>query len=287
MRIIIFEPFETDQLEIFLGEHTSFLARHTVDFQTELDVTQHRAPWQQTKLLKHHATVAARRIYGLRIHQHFAAVRGQQPGDDSNQGRLAATAWAEQRDKLVLPDRQRDVIERDEAGLTRIVLLKENFREAPHLQHSQTYRQLAIQGTKRLFSAAQFLERAVDEPAVEKLRVRHRRFEITDLFEEFHREIIRSLGNLAIDAPQTRVSEIVGFAQYPHGFIRQNFSRALAFARLVGGDPAIGLNDPFGQFIERVLVFLNVIVFGHAEFVRDLRNHFGDVHEVDDVRVGA
>src|SRR5215471_10495368 len=36
----------------------------------------------------------------------------------------------------------------------------------------KTYRQLAIQGTQRLFSAAQFLERAVDEPAVEKLRVR-------------------------------------------------------------------------------------------------------------------
>src|SRR6476660_8925340 len=65
----------------------------------------------------------------------------------------------------------------------------------------QTCRPLAIRNPERLFSAAQFLESTVNEPPIEKLRVRHRRFEIADLFEEVHREVIRRFGNIAVDPP--------------------------------------------------------------------------------------
>ena len=59
------------------------------------NVFPHRQPREQGILLKHHATIGTRRPNGLPIQQNLAAGGFHEPGYDVQQGRLAATAPAQ------------------------------------------------------------------------------------------------------------------------------------------------------------------------------------------------
>src|SRR3972149_145414 len=95
---------------------------------------------------------------------------------------------------------------------------------------------------KALFPA-QFLYRPLREAAVEELIVGERGLQVTDLLEELYGVIIRCLRDVSVDAPQTRVSHVVGPTQHLRAFLRQDLLGYLDGSRLIGGDPSIGFNN--------------------------------------------
>jgi hypothetical protein len=83
-----------------------------LDFRAEHRVFENGPPLEQVILLQHVANLAARAGHRDAVDQYGAFGRFQNPGDQRQQGALAATALADDRDKLACRDRQRNVFER-------------------------------------------------------------------------------------------------------------------------------------------------------------------------------
>src|SRR3954452_9765709 len=82
--------------------------RNALDFHAENGVVEHGSPRQQ-KILLQHVADAADRAGGVAAIAHPAAgARLEQPGDDVENGALAAPRWPDQADETALRDRQRD-----------------------------------------------------------------------------------------------------------------------------------------------------------------------------------
>ena len=68
------------------------------------DVLAHREPGQQRVVLEHHHLVRPGPLDGFALQQHGAIAGEIQPGDHVQQGALAATGVADQRDEFTLAD---------------------------------------------------------------------------------------------------------------------------------------------------------------------------------------
>src|SRR5580704_16663348 len=70
-----------------------------MQLQTEADILQHCAPWQQREILEHHRTIASWAAHGTSIHQNIPGRRLDQSGDRQKQTALPAAARAHDRDE--------------------------------------------------------------------------------------------------------------------------------------------------------------------------------------------
>src|SRR6185369_15155156 len=104
---------------------------------------------------------------------------------------------------------------------------------------------------------AELLHGAIDEAPVEKLVVRHRIFEEPHFLQKIDGEVVRALREVAVDAPDARIDEIVGLRQGLGGLVGQNLFRHLHRPRFIRGDPAVRLDDRLGHPLHGIGVFLD------------------------------
>src|SRR4029079_8070968 len=77
------------------------------------DVVEHREPGKERVALEHHAAVRARAIDARAVEHHRAGALPVEPGDDAQQGALAAARRAEDGDEVVLGDIEVGRLQRD------------------------------------------------------------------------------------------------------------------------------------------------------------------------------
>src|SRR5213076_1804367 len=107
VRIAIGKAAETDPLQPLV----SLLARvgAAAELKPRGDVLQRRPPWHEAVGLEHVAGAAVDSGQRRAEHRHRSAARRQQAGGDVEQGALAATGRADDRDELARTDGERDV----------------------------------------------------------------------------------------------------------------------------------------------------------------------------------
>ena len=79
--------------------------------QREAYILLHGQPWHKPRLLEHHANVATGSSHRIASQRQFAGGRLLDPGNDPQQGSLAAARSADQDHGLVLVDREINVVE--------------------------------------------------------------------------------------------------------------------------------------------------------------------------------
>ena len=110
LRIFVFVAGEPDQIEQIAGAGPRGLHRQADDFGRQQHVVQNGSPFQQQRLLEHHADIAGGVERCFRIADlDGAAVGVMQPGQDLQHRGLAAAGGADQRDQLAFPDVHGDV----------------------------------------------------------------------------------------------------------------------------------------------------------------------------------
>ena len=114
MRIVTAEPAQADEPERRLDALGRLAATHPAGHQAEADIGLDVHPGKQAALLEHHRVLD--RPAG-RLDLDGAAGLAIQAGEDAQQGRLAATARADDAQELPRRDRQADVIDRDDPRL--------------------------------------------------------------------------------------------------------------------------------------------------------------------------
>jgi hypothetical protein len=112
MGIVLGKGGKPHQLDEVLREIAALGRPHAVDLERELDVAHDGAPRQQAEILEHHAGILARTRHQRPGDGDAALVRGDEPGGEPQQGRLAAAARAQQRDQLALAHARIDAVER-------------------------------------------------------------------------------------------------------------------------------------------------------------------------------
>src|SRR5450830_2139601 len=91
MRIVIAELVQTDAAYPFIGQFVGSLFRLAAKQWTGSDVIAHAAPREHSVALKHETDARIDAVDQLAHHAHFADGRLQQPGDQTQRSRLAAT----------------------------------------------------------------------------------------------------------------------------------------------------------------------------------------------------
>ena len=101
LRIFVFVAGEPDQIEQIAGAGPRGLHRQADDFGRQQHVVQNGSPFQQQRLLEHHADIAGGIERCFRVADlDGAAVGIMQPGQDLQHRGLAAAGGADQRDQL-------------------------------------------------------------------------------------------------------------------------------------------------------------------------------------------
>ena len=113
-RVGVGEFLEPDETEIFQRTLAPLRLVDILRFEAELDILQHRAPRIEHRVLKHIGhELGVGPGHRLACDQHTAAVvvKGNEAGDDIEQGRLAAAARPQQDQEIVFLRRDADLIE--------------------------------------------------------------------------------------------------------------------------------------------------------------------------------
>src|SRR5258708_29202911 len=76
----------------------------------EPHVLVHGQPRQQRMVLEHDRPVRSGRVDHLAVHEDLAGRRGEQPGDDVEEGRFSTAGMADDRDVFPALDAERDVL---------------------------------------------------------------------------------------------------------------------------------------------------------------------------------
>ncbi len=110
-----------DEREQLVDALASSRRRHLIDQPMEIEVLEHGQPVVDARFLKHHAQMTACHP-GLPRHvesgqRDGAGIRRQDSAEDVDQRRLAGSVGPQQREQLVRPYLQADVIERDRAAV--------------------------------------------------------------------------------------------------------------------------------------------------------------------------
>src|SRR5690606_22487400 len=96
-----------------------FRGRQFPQLQTERDIPGHIQMREESEILKDHVQgTCGRRQWGqiAVVQNDFPAVATLLPADEAQERRLAASARSEQREKLTLPDRERQLFQHRFAG---------------------------------------------------------------------------------------------------------------------------------------------------------------------------
>ncbi|MCY1238058.1 hypothetical protein D9M72_507760 [compost metagenome] len=95
-----FKLLQADELDIASCPVPRLAAREPLRLQPEADIVEHRQPRQQPRLLEDHRAVGADAFRQLAVDQHLSGIRILEPCQNPQQGRLAGTAGADDRERL-------------------------------------------------------------------------------------------------------------------------------------------------------------------------------------------
>ncbi len=118
-----FEPVEADEVDRRERPFARLRLRHLARAQADFDVGEHGEPGEQRKALEHHGQAIDRTRDGRVVVGHRALRRQRQPGNDAQQGGLAAAGTAEQADDLARRQLQRHAVEDRRPFLARAGLI--------------------------------------------------------------------------------------------------------------------------------------------------------------------
>src|ERR1700722_12564521 len=104
MRIMMLEAVEMQHLDRALGPRAALGPVDALQLETELDVSEYRAPRQQAEMLKNHAAVRTRPAGGLAVDEDAAGFGFDEAGNDAQQGGFAAARRADDAEKFVVTD---------------------------------------------------------------------------------------------------------------------------------------------------------------------------------------
>src|SRR5215510_9839786 len=100
MGILPLESTQPHQLDKTPNDSGSLFFRYALNFQAMGDVLLHRTPRHDGELLKDHAAIRSRSGYFTAVEQYRPACFWEEPSQYVQQGCLAASAWADHRQKL-------------------------------------------------------------------------------------------------------------------------------------------------------------------------------------------
>ena len=109
--VIVLEPGESHQIDELRHRLLDFGTRSARKFEAVSDVVEHRLPWKEPEMLKHHGDALARRGYPLPLDRDFTLGKWNQPVNAPQQRRLAAPRGTDDREHLALADFQADSAE--------------------------------------------------------------------------------------------------------------------------------------------------------------------------------
>src|ERR1700716_3881661 len=114
---MVFEARQTHHVDIALRRLATHQLLAPAQQQVEGNVFPHRQPWHQIGVLEDHATIGAGRSDCPSIDCHLTCARLLEARDHILERGFSTAGGAEQAEKLVLLDRQSDVVERNDIGL--------------------------------------------------------------------------------------------------------------------------------------------------------------------------
>src|SRR5512147_2641387 len=107
MHVRVHEPLESDELQEILGLLTAFNGAQPIDeLEAEENVSQDCQPRKQRGFLKHHEAMWAGANDRLAVGLNYPAIRMFQSGNDIEQCRFSAPAWADEADEFAFGDMQ-------------------------------------------------------------------------------------------------------------------------------------------------------------------------------------
>src|SRR5262245_63547599 len=115
MGILPLEAMKSHQFDKTPNDGGSLFSRYTLNLQAMGDVLLHRAPWHDGELLKDYAAIRSRSADFTAVEQHRPARLREKPGQDVQEGRLAASAWAHHRQKFPVFHLQIHTVQRHHA----------------------------------------------------------------------------------------------------------------------------------------------------------------------------
>src|ERR1700738_3505032 len=122
VRIGLGELFELDERKLPARELLTLGLANAFHLETEGDVSQRRAPWEQLgEVLEHHAAVEPMAGDGPTANADLAAGGGEKAGDDIEQARLAAAGRADNTEKFRRLDAEAYVLDRGDPAGGRVV----------------------------------------------------------------------------------------------------------------------------------------------------------------------
>src|SRR5262249_11931423 len=103
---------QPDAVQCLARHRLALGRRRAADRQAEADVLPDREPWEQRRLLEDQAAVGRWRGHAVAERPDFAVGLGLEPGDEIEQGALAAAGWPDQYRELPGRDVEIDVAQR-------------------------------------------------------------------------------------------------------------------------------------------------------------------------------
>ena len=108
----LLESGETDVADVALRDRLALRHPDAAQLQPEGDVAQHRGPGQQREVLEHEGAVRPGAGHGPAVHLDLPGRRREQPGDDLEQRRLAASRRPQHGGELPAGELERQVPQR-------------------------------------------------------------------------------------------------------------------------------------------------------------------------------
>jgi hypothetical protein len=115
-RIVTLEPLESDGPDEGARDGLALRPRRSPQLEAEGDRCQHVRPRKERGVLEHHRALGAGARDVRAVDRHGALVGGDEPGQDPEEGRLAAPARTDQAHELVRRDREAHVGDRHRRG---------------------------------------------------------------------------------------------------------------------------------------------------------------------------
>src|SRR4029077_3234909 len=98
--IVMLESRKSDESDIRLCFFPRCRATDPLKLKSQNDVVHHRPPRKKRRFLENKPLIGAGLDNGLAVEKDFSVVVGNEPVENPQRGRLAATAWPHQRDEL-------------------------------------------------------------------------------------------------------------------------------------------------------------------------------------------
>ena len=111
--IAVLEAVEADEIDERLRARLACVTRQPHSLETVKNVAAHRFPGKQREMLKHDATIRARRAHRLALDRDRAGLDREKAADQVQQRRLPAARWPEQGDEFAGTHIERDLLERE------------------------------------------------------------------------------------------------------------------------------------------------------------------------------